>query len=59
MKNWYQSKTLWFNIIGLAIAAAGELTTAFPTGKVAEISAFVLTIGNILLRLITKTQLGK
>jgi len=59
MKNWYQSKTLWFNIIGLAIAAAGELITAFPTGQVAKISAFVLTIGNILLRLITKTQLGK
>ena len=52
-KAWYTSKTLWFNILGLILAAAGELTTAFPSGQVAKISAFVLTIGNIILRLIT------
>jgi hypothetical protein len=53
MKKWYESKTLWFNILGLIIAAAGELSTAFPSGQVAKISAFVLTIGNIILRLIS------
>jgi hypothetical protein len=58
MKNWYQSKTIWFNIIGLVIAAAGELTTAFPSGQVAKIAGFALTIGNIALRLITTTQIG-
>jgi hypothetical protein len=58
MKNWYQSKTMWFNIIGLVVAAAGEFSNAFPTGQVAKISAFVLTIGNIFLRLITTTQIG-
>ncbi len=52
-KKWYESKTVWFNVIGLLIAAAGELTTAFPAGQVAKISAFVLTIGNIILRLMT------
>lgn len=58
MKNWYQSKTLWFNAIGLIIAAAGEFSTAFPSGQVAKISGFVLTIGNIILRLITTTSIG-
>lgn len=52
-KKWWQSKTLWFNIIGLVLALAGELSKAFPSGQVAQISAFVLTIGNIILRLIT------
>jgi len=58
MKSWWQSKTLWFNILGLLIAAAGELSTAFPSGQVAKISAFVLTIGNIILRLMTTTTIN-
>ena len=58
MKNWYQSKTIWFNIAGFIVALAGELTTAFPAGQVAKISGFVLTIGNVLLRLITTTTIG-
>ena len=57
-KPWYQSKTLWFNIIGLVVAAAGEFSNAFPSGQVAKISGFVLTIGNIILRLITTTQIA-
>ena len=58
MKTIWQSKTFWFNLIGLIIAAAGELSTAFPSGQVAKISAFVLTIGNIILRLLTNTGIG-
>lgn len=56
MKNWYQSKTVWFNIIGLILALAGELSTAFPSGQVAKISGFVLTIGNIILRLVSTSR---
>lgn len=52
-KKWWTSKTLWFNIIGLAVAAAGEFSKAFPSGQVAKIAGFVLTIGNIILRLIS------
>jgi hypothetical protein len=52
-KKWYTSKTIWLNIIGLVIAAAGELSNAFPAGQVAKVMGFVLTIGNIILRLIT------
>jgi hypothetical protein len=58
MKNWYKSKTIWFNIVGLIIAAAGELSAAFPSGQVAKISGYVLTLGNIFLRLITTQQIG-
>jgi hypothetical protein len=59
MKKWYESKTLWFNIIGLLVAAAAEFTTAFPSGAIAEVSGFILTIGNIILRLITNTTINK
>jgi hypothetical protein len=52
-KKWYTSKTIWLNVIGLVIAAAGELSNAFPSGQVAKVMGFVLTIGNIILRLIT------
>lgn len=58
MKNWYQSKTMWFNIIGLIVAAAGEFSNAFPSGQVAKIAGFVLTIGNIILRLFTTQGIG-
>ena len=58
MKNWYKSKTIWFNIIGLIVTLAGELTTAFPAGNVAKIAGSVLIVGNIILRLITTTQIG-
>ena len=56
-KKWYLSKTLWFNIIGLVVAAAGEFTNAFPSGQVAKIAGFVLTIGNIILRLLSHTAI--
>lgn len=57
MKKWFESKTVWFNIIGLIVAAAGEFTNAFPSGQVAKIAGFVLTIGNIILRLLTHTAI--
>ena len=59
MKKWYESKTIWLNLIGLAIAAATELTGAFPSGTVAKVSGFVLTIGNIILRLVTSATIIK
>jgi len=58
MKKWYESKTMWFNIIGLIVAAAGEFTNAFPTGQVAKIAGFILTIGNIILRLLSTTPIN-
>lgn len=59
MKKWYLSRTLWFNAIGLLVTAAAEFSNAFPNGQVAKIAGLVLTIGNIILRLITTTTLSK
>ena len=59
MKKWYHSKTMWFNVVGLIVAAAGEFSNAFPSGEVAKISGFILTIGNIVLRLVTSTTISR
>ena len=53
MKSWINSKTIWFNIIGLVLAVAGEVINAWPSGQVAKVAGFVLTIGNIILRVFT------
>lgn len=58
MKPWYRSRTLWFNAIVLALAAAeqqlGVLQGVLPGGLYAWL-AFVLPIGNAVLRFITTT----
>lgn len=58
MKYWYQSKTIWFNIIGITVAIAGELIKEFPSGQVARVAEYVLILGNIFLRLITDKGIG-
>lgn len=58
-KKWWKSRTVWFNVIGLAVAVAGELVNRFPTGIVAQVSGFVLTVGNLYLRLVTTRGLKK
>lgn len=51
MKKWCQSKTMWFNIIGLVVSGAQDLFNAFPAGgKLAGIALYVIAIGNIILR---------
>jgi len=57
-KPFWQSKTLWFNVITVIVAVVGDLTKTFNfTGTTAEIFAGVLSVGNILLRLLTSTSL--
>ena len=58
MKTIWQSKTFWFNVITLIVAAAGEFSNAFPSGNVAKIAGLALTLGNIVFRLITSTAIG-
>ena len=58
MKSIWASKTFWFNTVSLIITVVGELTNAFPTGVVAKYGAYVITIGNIILRLVTNTGIG-
>ena len=62
MKPWYKSRTLWFNALALALAAAelqlNVLRGVLPGGVYAWL-AFVLPVGNAALRLITHTGVGK
>lgn len=59
-KPWYCSKTLWFNAIVLALAAAETqlkvLEGVLPGGLYAWL-AFVLPVGNAALRFITSTAI--
>lgn len=59
-KRWYRSKTLWFNAIVLALAAAETqlkvLEGVLPGGLYAWL-AFVLPVGNAALRFITTTAI--
>jgi hypothetical protein len=61
-KPWYLSKTLWFNAICLALAAAETqlkvLQGVLPGGVYAWL-AFVLPVGNAALRFVTSTAVGK
>ena len=63
MKVWYQSKTLWFNLLALAVAmlAAAEpvlpaLQGVLPTWLFAAL-AFGLPVVNAALRFVTKTAI--
>lgn len=61
MKDWWRSRTLWFNAACLVLAAAeanlGVLRGVLPGGLYAWL-AFVVPIGNALLRTVTYTALA-
>jgi hypothetical protein len=55
MKKWYLSKTLWVNAIGLI-----ALVVQTITGRVIispEVQGMILTVANVILRLVTKQEL--
>lgn len=60
-KDWWRSRTLWFNAACLVAAAAeanlGVLRGVLPGGLYAWL-AFVVPIGNALLRTVTYTALA-
>lgn len=60
-KPWWQSKTLWFNLV-VAVAAAAEasvglLQPLLPI-NIFEALSFLLVVGNAALRVISKTALA-
>lgn len=60
MKTWWQSKTLWFNVIAVMLAAAEtQLNLIQPMLPVSvyTLMAFALPVVNMGLRLITTTAL--
>ena len=58
MKPWYESKTLWFNILALLAVVIGTLTK-WPelTGIYPQLTA-ALTIVNMILRFMTYEAIG-
>lgn len=53
-KNWYKSKTFWFNVAGIVVSVAGEVSGVFPISKHPQFYAGVILVGNLLLRFVTK-----
>ena len=51
---WYVSKTLWVNAIATAALA---IQTAYGFQVSPEIQAYALVVINVILRLVTKTEL--
>lgn len=61
VKPWYASKTLWVN--GLTIIAAVSGAVGFDLGLTTEVQTQIvvgiLAVANVVLRLTTKTAVGK
>ncbi len=51
MKSWYNSKTVWFNVIMTVLDIAAFLQITYPTNeKIGVASILAHGIGNIILR---------
>lgn len=62
MKKWYQSRTLWFNIIVASLVALEASFSALQNFLPADIYAIavpVLAIGNAVLRIVTTQGITK
>lgn len=62
-KPWYQSKTIWFNVVAAALAAAGAATDVLQPvlgeNGIYVMIAGVLPVANMILRAATSQPLGK
>ena len=58
MKKWYESKTLWVNVITFLVMALGapELQALLGPGTV-QVLAAIIAIANIGLRFLTNSQI--
>lgn len=57
VKPFYQSKTVWFNILFVLVALAGYFgfTDYQPSADVAELAAVIIAVVNVVLRFLTKS----
>lgn len=57
-KPWYQSKTLWFNALSLAVVTAGVLADPglVQDPRIVAGATAVMTVGNAALRIFFTTQ---
>lgn len=58
MKAWYQSKTLWVNIIIALLAIVSEVSQVFPVSQNPMVWTLITSVLNIILRLITGQPIG-
>lgn len=56
MKNWYQSKTVWFNIITILIAILTQLSTIVESQDVKNAILAAVGFGNIILRVFSTSE---
>lgn len=52
-KDWYKSKTVWFNLISAVVAMAMALQPVALPEWALEVLAFIVTGGNFILRFMT------
>jgi hypothetical protein len=53
MKKWYQSKTIWFNLITILLGTIQVVTNTCPIPT--DVLALLMGLGNFVLRLVTNT----
>ncbi len=56
MKKWYHSKTIWFNLITIALGILGAVNDVYPVDP--KMLALVNGIGNVFLRFLTTQKIG-
>ena len=57
MKDWYKSRTLWFNVISILLVIVAELAQLPDLAAYAPYFAAAVTIGNVILRTLTTQPL--
>ena len=59
-KKWYESKTLWFNVVAICVLVAGSFGyTGELSGDWAEAAAVILAVVNLVLRIVTKQPISR
>jgi hypothetical protein len=61
-KKWYESKTIWFNIVMLVLQIVGQIMNSPLLAdhmQVLEILSTVQTLGNIVIRFLTDSPVAK
>jgi len=58
MKKWWKSKTVWFNVVTIAVGVAGQLLGVVKSETATVALTLVVGLGNVALRFITNTGIS-
>lgn len=56
MKKWYTSKTIWFNVITVALGIMQVVSDTYPIPT--EALSMIIGVGNVVLRFLTTNSIG-